>query len=135
MVVQPSDDPGSVMQVTRVVPMEAALIIGSFSIQDDSTGVAAETVRFIDTFTGVHVGDDGVGEDFTWQVVNGRLMVETSGDTSFDNETLTFYMLAGSGGDLLRFVAVQRDNGVLREVDPTSSEMPDTMMVLTLIRN
>ncbi|MDH3642898.1 MAG: hypothetical protein OES38_12430 [Gammaproteobacteria bacterium] len=135
MVVQASDDPTSVMQVTRVVPIEAALITGSFNIQDDSTGVAAETARFMGDFTGVHVGEDGVAEDFTWQLANGRLVVETSGDTTFDNETLTFHMLAGSGGDLLRFVVVQRVNGALREVDPTSSEMPEAMMVLTLIRN
>ena len=135
MVVEPTDDPNGVIQVTRVVPMETDLVVGSFSIQDESTGVASETVRLDADFTGVHVGEDGVAEEFTWQVSDGRLVVETSGDTDFDSETLTFYMLSGSGGDLLRFVAVHRVNGALREIDPTSGEMPDTLMVVTMIRN
>ena len=135
MVVQPSDDPNEVIQVLKVIPLEMALITGSFNIQDDSTGTVAETVRFNADFTGVHVGDDGVGEDFTWQLSDGRLVVNTSGDGAFDNDTLTLHLLSGSGGDLLQFLGVERVNGELREVDPSSTEAPDTLMLITLIRN
>jgi hypothetical protein len=136
MVVQPNDSESSVMQVLRVVAADSALVVGSFSIQDEATGTVSETVRLLANGTGTHVGADGVGEDFTWRVSSdGRLVVTTSGDTAFDTHTLTFYMLTGSSGDLLRFIAVERVNGVLREIDPSSTEMPDTLMVVTMIRN
>ncbi len=135
MVVQPSDDPNDVIQVLKIIPLEQALITGSFNIQDDSTGVASETARFDADFTGVHVGEDGVAEDFTWQISDGRLVVNTSGDGAFDNDTFTLHLMTGSGGDLLQFLGVDRVNGELREVDPTSTEAPDTMQLITLIRN
>lgn len=136
MTVQTSDDENSVIQVERIAGIEAALVTGSFSIVDDPTGASTETVRFSADFTGVHVGEDGVAEDFVWHINGaGRLIVELSGGDDFENETLTLHMLAGSNGDLLRFVAVNRENGVLVAVDPNSGETPDTVMTLELVRN
>ncbi len=97
--------------------------------------MVTETARFNADFTGVHVGADGVGEDFTWQLGDGRLVVNTSGDGAFDNDTLTLYLMSGSGGDLLHFLGVERVNGALRDADPTSTDAPDTMKLITLIRN
>lgn len=134
MVVQTEADSSAMLQVTRVVPVaEAALMIGSFTITDEAAGAADGTVRFLDDFTGVHIGNDGVGEDFEWGLTSdGRIVVETA--SGFDNETITLHLLAGSGGDLLRFVAVHRDNGALRPHDPSTGEAPDTLQLLTLIR-
>ncbi len=136
MVVEPLDDPTNVMQVTRVLPVESALIAGSFNIQDETTGEVSGTVRFAANFTGVFVDVDGTSEDLEWSLSSdGRLQVATAGEAAFDNETVTLHMLAGSSGDLFRFVAVHRVNGELVDFDASTGELPETMEILTLIRN
>ncbi|MEM1435098.1 MAG: hypothetical protein AAGG11_13650 [Pseudomonadota bacterium] len=135
MVVEPGDDSSGVIQVMRVRPLELDLIAGRFMIQDEVTGVAAETVSFNPDFTGIYIGADGVGEEFTWGLSEGRLVLQSSGDNSFDDETATFYLLPESNGDLLRFLVVRRVNGVLEAFDPSTGEVPDTLMLLSLIRN
>ena len=134
MTVQTGDD--EVQQVTRIVPLEdPAWVTGSFSILDDVTGAASEAVEMSANFTGVHVGEDGVAEDFEWGLTaDGRLVVTVAGDTAFDTETLTFHLLAGSSGDLLRFVVVHRENGALRVGDADAGEAPDALSVVTLLR-
>lgn len=136
MVVQTNSDQNSVMQVTRIVPIvDRALVVGSFTIVDEATGVATATVRLLENFTGVYIGEDGVGEDFEWGLnSDGRLVVETLGGDDFDSETITFYMLAGSGGDVLRFILVHRVNGELRTGDPSTGEAPEALELLTLQR-
>ena len=44
-------------------------------------------------------------------------------------------MLAGSGGDLMRFVIVQRTNGSLDMSGADAGTVPETLDVLTLLRN
>ena len=89
-------DDGETLQVTRIVPLDVALLAGSFSIQDDVTGTVSDTVRFNADFTGTYVGDDGVAETFAWGLgSSGRLVIETAGESDFDSETVTFYLLAG----------------------------------------
>ena len=134
MVVQTGSEPDETIQVLRTQEMELAMIVGSFSIQDDANGVVSESVIFDDDFSGVHVDEAGTAQDFTWQLSEGRLVVQTSGSTSFENETLTFHMLSGSSGDVVRVIGVERINGVLRAVDPTSTDSPDTLTQVTLIR-
>ena len=77
-----------------------------------------------------------MGEQLEWGLNSaGRLVIESGDAADFATETTTFYMLAGSSGDVLRFVLVHRVNGALRASDSGAGTQPDTLEVLTLIRN
>ncbi|NNF16849.1 MAG: hypothetical protein HKN70_08870 [Gammaproteobacteria bacterium] len=137
MVVQTdADDSSSVLQVTRVVRAEAALLTGSFSLVNDRDGQSDGTVRMAADFTGTHVSQYGVSTDFTWGISSaGNLVVEIAGDSSFDTLRMTFHLLAGSGGDVLRFVMVNRVNDVLHSHDTSTGQDPDALSVVTFMRN
>lgn len=135
MVIQTENEENPLLQVTRVVALDTIdRMIGTFNITNELTGEALGQVTLLPDFTGSSLTSDGNLEPFEWGVTSDGLIVVEPTLDDFDTETVTLNLLAGDGGDLLRFVAVNRKNGLLRQPTADGAETDVALEVISLLR-
>lgn len=116
MFVQTPEDiaAGTERVATRIDRVEPDAVVGGFYLLDETGARASEFVQLNADFTGVHMEDGVIDEQFEWSIdENGAIVVTIDRSDRFADETITLYLLAGGSAAEMRFIAVHRFNGRL----------------------